>query len=155
MAEAVSSAPGGYSRDPAIAPNLAALRRYLRSHYDAQPLLNKIVALRASAHLPGLLTDRQREQLMDEIARLQRDDGGWSLADMGTWKRVDNTALVTRTDGCATGLIVLTLEENRSRNANIERGRAWLVANQDKSIGAWPAWSLNKNRDPESNAGPS
>jgi squalene-hopene/tetraprenyl-beta-curcumene cyclase len=156
MAEALGRAPDGYSRDPAIAPNVAALRHYLRSHYDGQPLLNKIVALWASADLPGLLTSRQREQLMDEIDRLQRNDGGWSLADLGNWKRVDNTALVTRSDGYATGLIVLTLEETRTRKAAtaIERGRAWLVSNQDKSTGAWPAWSLNKDRDPRSNAGP-
>jgi hypothetical protein len=122
---------------------------------DRQPLLNIIVALWASAHLPGLLTHQQREHLIGEIVRLQREDGGWSLADLGTWKRVDNTALVTRTDGYATGLIVLTLEENRARNAapTIERGRAWLIANQDKSTGAWPAWSLNKDRDPKSPAG--
>ena len=156
MAVAVGSAPGGYSRDPAIALNLAALRAYLRSHYDAQPLLNKIVALWASAHLPDLLTREQREQMIGEIDRLQREDGGWSLADLGTWKRVDNTPLVNRSDGYATGLIVLTLEENRARNAaaNIARGRAWLVANQDQSTEAWPAWSLNKDRDPKSDAGP-
>ena len=155
MAVAVGSAPGGYSRDPAIALNLAALRAYLRSHYDAQPLLNKIVALWASAHLPDLLTREQREQMIGEIDRLQREDGGWSLADLGTWKRVDNTPLVDRSDGYATGLIVLTLEENRARNAaaNIARGRAWLVANQDQSTEAWPAWSLNKDRDPKSDAG--
>ena len=151
MAEAVGSAPGGYSRDPAIAPNLLALRSYLHSHYDAQPLLNKIVVLWASAHLPDLLRGEQREQLIGEIGKLQREDGGWSLADLGTWHRVDNTALVTRPDGYATGLIVLTLEESRSRSAaaTIERGRAWLIANQDKSTGAWPGWSLNKDRDPE------
>jgi squalene-hopene/tetraprenyl-beta-curcumene cyclase len=156
MAEAVGSAPGGYCREPAISSNLAALRAYLRSHYDQQPLLNKVVALWASAHLPGLLMREQREQLIDEIVRLQREDGGWSLADLGTWHRVDDTALVTLCDGYATGLIVLTLEENGARNtaAAVERGRAWLAANQDKSTGAWPAWSLNKDRDPKSNAGP-
>ena len=135
MAEAVGSAPGGYNRDLEIAPNLAALRTYLRGHYDSQPLLNKIVALWASARLPDLLTREQREKLIGEIERLQREDGGWSPADLGTWKRVDNKALVTRTDGYATGLIVLTLEKNRARNAAaaIERGRAWLIDNQDKS----------------------
>ncbi len=156
MAEAVGSAPDGYCRDPAIASNLAALRTYLRSHYDRQPLLNKIVALWASAHLPGLLMRVQREQLIGEIVRLQREDGGWSLTNLGTWKRVDDTALVTRSDGYATGLIVLTLEESRARKAAaaVKHGRAWLVTNQDKSTGAWPAWSLNKDRDPKSNAGP-
>ena len=34
-----------------------------------------------------------------------------------------------------------------------QRGLDWLVANQDKATGAWPAWSLNKNRDPKSNVG--
>jgi squalene-hopene/tetraprenyl-beta-curcumene cyclase len=156
MAEAVGSAPSGYSNDPAIAPNLAALDTYLKRHYDAQPLLNKIVALWAGAYLSDLLTREQREQLVGEIDRLQREDGGWSLADLGTWKRVDNTALVTRSDGYATGLIVLALEENHVSNAAaaIDRGRAWLVANQDRTTGAWPAWSLNKDRDPRSNAGP-
>jgi len=32
-------------------------------------------------------------------------------------------------------------------DASIARGRAWLIANQDKTTGAWTAWSLNKNRD--------
>jgi hypothetical protein len=32
-------------------------------------------------------------------------------------------------------------------------GIAWLEANQDKQTGAWPAWSLNKNRDPKSEVG--
>jgi hypothetical protein len=35
----------------------------------------------------------------------------------------------------------------------IALGVAWLLANQDKTTGAWPAWSLNKNRDPKSNTG--
>jgi len=33
------------------------------------------------------------------------------------------------------------------------RGIGWLIANQNKTTGAWPAWSLNKNRDPKSDAG--
>ena len=33
------------------------------------------------------------------------------------------------------------------------RALDWLAANQDKTTGAWPAWSLNKSRDPKTNAG--
>ena len=40
------------------------------------------------------------------------------------------------------------------KTTSVKRGLQWLKANQDKSTGAWQAWSLNKNRDPNSNAGP-
>ncbi len=43
MALAVGGAPDNYRNDPKIAANLAALRGYLQSHYEAQPLVNKIV----------------------------------------------------------------------------------------------------------------
>ncbi len=48
MAMAVGHAPGNYRSDPKISKNLDSLIRYLHSHYEAQPLLNKIVALWAS-----------------------------------------------------------------------------------------------------------
>ncbi|MGB6689591.1 MAG: hypothetical protein WBE76_17285 [Terracidiphilus sp.] len=154
MAMAVGRAPDNYRDDPKIAASLNALRGYLQSHYDAQPLLNKIIALWASARLPGLLTNKERSALIADLKGRQRDDGGWSLTDLGAWKRIDNTPLETRSDGYATGVVVLALEENRKRDAATKRGLAWLEANQDKTTGAWPAWSLNKNRDPNSDAGP-
>jgi squalene-hopene/tetraprenyl-beta-curcumene cyclase len=154
MAMAVGRAPDGYRDNAKIVANIDALRGYLRGHYDAQPLLNKTIALWAAAHLPGVLTDPQRRTLIAELQSKQRDDGGWSLTDLGTWKRVDDTPLATRSDGYATGVVVLALEENGLRDAAVRSGVAWLETNQDKSTGAWPAWSLNKNRDPNSPAGP-
>ncbi|MGA2535760.1 MAG: hypothetical protein ABSF53_07095 [Terracidiphilus sp.] len=156
MAVAVAKVPDHYQDDPKIAANLAALTGYLSSHYEAQPLLNKVVALWASKSYPGLLTSAQSASLLAEIHKLQRPDGGWSLTDLGTWERVDNTPLETHPDGYATGLLVLVLEEielRPSEDSSIGRGRAWLLANQDKTTGAWPAWSLNKKRDPASNVG--
>jgi hypothetical protein len=66
-----------------------------------------------------------------------------------------------RPDGYATGLTVLVLEEAVATDSHLKarardpiaHGVAWLKANQDKATGAWPAWSLNKNRDPNSNVG--
>jgi squalene-hopene/tetraprenyl-beta-curcumene cyclase len=153
MAVAVGNAPDHYRDNLKIAANLEALRGYLTSHYDAQPLLNKIVTLWASKRFPGLLTREQRSELLADLAIRQREDGGWSLSDLGTWERVDNTPLETRSDGYATGLIVRVLEENSVPDSHVKRGLEWLVANQDKTTGAWPAWSLNKNRDPKSNIG--
>jgi hypothetical protein len=153
MALAVGNAPDNYRDNLKIAANLEALRGYLTSHYDAQPLLNKIVTLWASKRFPGLLTREQHSELLADLATRQHQDGGWSLSDLGTWERVDNTPLETRSDGYATGLIVRVLEENSVPDSHVKRGLEWLVANQDKTTGAWPAWSLNKNRDPKSNIG--
>ena len=153
MAEAVANAPDNYRADPKITGNISSLRVYLTSHYEAQPLLNKIVVLWASAQFPGLLTPPQRNKLLEDIYGCQRADGGWSLADLGTWQRRDHTPLETRPDGYATGITILALEQNHVANPNVESGVQWLIANQDKTTGAWPAWSLNKNRDPNSNIG--
>ncbi|HUB29684.1 MAG TPA: hypothetical protein VL967_08295 [Terracidiphilus sp.] len=153
LAEVVANAPDNYRADPSVIGNLAALRIYLVSHYDAQPLLNKIVALWASARFPNLLTPAQRNALLSEINARQRDDGGWSLTDFGSWQRRDKTPLETRSDGYATAIAVLAFESNHIANSYSRRGVQWLITNQDKTTGAWPAWSLNKNRDPKSNVG--
>jgi squalene-hopene/tetraprenyl-beta-curcumene cyclase len=154
MAMAVGFAPAHYRDERQTAPHVQALIGYLRSHYDAQPLLNKTIAFWAMARFTGLLTDEQRNKLLSDLESRQRDDGGWSLTDLGTWKRVDETPLETRSDGYATGVILLALEENRIHDASVKRGIAWLESNQDKTTGAWPAWSLNKKRNPQSDAGP-
>ena len=156
MALAVGTAPDRYMNDKKIAVNLDLLRSYLQSHYDAQPLVNKMAAMWASSYLPGVLTLDQMHALVDEVDALQHKDGGWSLTDLGTWKRRDGTPLETRSDGYATGLAVLVLKESpvtSDKKPHVAQGLAWLEANQDKTTGAWPAWSLNKNRDPKSDAG--
>ena len=153
LAVAIGKAPDHYRDDPRIGANLTALTGYLQSHYEAQPLLNKVAALWASAWFPSVLPAAERTRLREDLYGRQHPDGGWSLTDLGTWKRMDETPLETRSDGYATGLAVLVLEETHVKDAHVKRGVEWLVANQDKATGAWPAWSLNKNRDPKSNVG--
>jgi hypothetical protein len=150
----VARTPDRYRDDAAIAAHLPLLTSYLSSHYAAQPLLNKVVALWAAQAYPALITADQRRDLVANLFRLQHADGGWSASDLGDWERRDKTPLEYRPDGYATGLIVLVLEESAApqsaasqTDASIARGRAWLIANQDKTTGAWTAWSLNKNRD--------
>jgi len=161
MAIAVAKAPDHYRDDPKIAANLAALTAYLSSHYEAQPLLNKVIALWGSNWYPNLLSAAQRAKVLDDLYARQRAEGGWCLTDLGTWERMDNSPLEHRADGYATGLAVLVLEETTAANPQfkaraggpIAHGIAWLEASQDKTTGAWPAWSLNKARDPKSNVG--
>jgi hypothetical protein len=48
---------------------------------------------------------------------------------------------------------VLALEENGFKTPEMQRGLAWLTANQNKAEGLWPAWSVNVKRDPKSDVG--
>ena len=152
LAVTIGKAPDGYRKDAGIQENLKLLAGYLESHYEEQPLVNKVAALWASEWFPGIMTKAQCRQLLAELTAKQRRDGGWSMADLGTWTRRDGTPLDTRPDGYATGLTVLALEElhcNCSCGVIKSRGLDWLASNQNPETGAWPAWSLNKNRDPK------
>jgi len=156
MAMAAGTAPDNYKSGPKIAANLTALTGYLKSHYAAQPLLNKIVALWAAQSFPDVLGTNERAALVAELDKLQHEDGGWALADLGPWaRRSDGSPPEKRSDGYATALIVLVREEGVASptDAYIAKGIAWLERNQDKASGAWTAWSLNKSRDPASMPG--
>jgi hypothetical protein len=154
---ATATAPDRYADDPKIQSNLNLLRAYLRSHAAAQPLVNRITLLWASSKLPDLMTRAERKSLVAEILKKQQPDGGWSLTSLGegTWKRHDKTPFDLRSDGFATGIVVLALEENNldKKSPELKRGLTWLIANQNKTSGQWPAWSVNVQRDPNSEVG--
>jgi len=58
-------------------------------------------------------------------------------------------------DGVATGIITLALEETGvSRdNPQLKRGISWLMSNQNAAEGSWPASSVNKRRHLSSDTG--
>jgi len=150
---AVGRAPDNYQHDRKIQENLRLLRGFLRREYDQQPLLNKVYVLWASARLPGLLNEKERSALVATLASKQQPDGGWGVNDLGTWKRRDDTPEETKSDGLATGLTVLALEQSGVGRASAKRGLAWLAQNQSQDDGKWSAWSLNKKRDPSTDIG--
>ena len=158
---AVGSAPDHYADDAGIQANLGLLRGYLRREAGKQPLINRIHLLWASARLSGLMDATERAALVKELYAKQRPDGGWCLTDLGlaqdgtlAWKRRDQTPFPAVSDGYATGLVVLALEENNlGGNAQAQRGLTWITANQSKADGRWQAWSVNVDRKPESDIG--
>ncbi|HEY1421943.1 MAG TPA: hypothetical protein VGF20_00705 [Candidatus Acidoferrum sp.] len=165
---AVGSAPENYRATPEIQSNLQLLREYLDREYSSQPLVNRITLLWASTKLPGLLTPERQKSIIEDVLNRQKADGGWSLfplaktwhdlgpsAAVGRWKRADGSLQETRSDGYATGLAVFVLQQSgiSRENAQIKRGREWLVRNQSAKEGYWAAYSLNKRRDPASNVG--
>jgi hypothetical protein len=148
---AVGVAPGGYAAGEDAKAGLDRLRKYVASTFDAQNLFNRTTMIEAASHLDGLVTPSQRQRTAEEVAALQQPDGGWSMSRFGTFARVDKTPLDTISDGYATALAVLTLQQANHPNLGpaLSRGLAWLVSHQEAS-GRWGATSLNKQRDPAS-----
>ena len=162
MATAVGMVSGKYSNDLAMRDRVERLRNYLLRSYVAQPALNQLYVLWASAEMPGLLSDLQREELIQKVAGLQNADGGWSLSSLdkqeaskpgllGLFKHSNQT---DGSDGCATGLAVLVMEKTgiNSRDPVLQRGLAWLRSHQSQK-GSWWAASMNGFRDPASDTG--
>lgn len=148
-AVAVGIAPENYRLTPEIQQNLKMLREYLNRESAAQTPINRVALLWASAKFPGLLTSAQQHSIVDEALSKQRADGGWSLSSLvGTWQRNDGTPLVADSDGYATGLIVFALEETgiSREDLHVKQGLSWLVRNQSRWGGRWPAYSLNRRR---------
>jgi hypothetical protein len=152
---AAVNAPQGYAQGPGAQPHLAALQQYLRRGYASQPVLNQLYVLWASAKDHELLTTNERKALLAKLHALQQQDGGWRTAAMDERERVDHSPQSMESDGYATGLVVLAIEQSGipPHDPALARGRQWLKQHQDKD-GAWNAVSINKQRDPESDAGP-
>jgi squalene-hopene/tetraprenyl-beta-curcumene cyclase len=156
-AVAVGTAPQEYRSAPKIQDGLQLLREYLRQGQGEQSLLNRVALLWASTKIPGLLKPEQQTSIINEVLTKQQEDGGWSASSLvvQTWKRHDSTPLETKSDGYGTGLVSYILEQAGMARTQVQlkRGLSWLARNQDKTAGLWPAYSLNKRRDPASDVG--
>ncbi len=154
-AVAIGTAPGGYASSPDIQEQLKLLRGYLQRGAETEHLFNRVMVLWASAKLPEVLTPGQRQAIIDAVAGKQQDDGGWSTSALGPWKRADGTALDVKSDGLATGLVMLALQQTgvSRADARVRKGLDWLVQHQDPATGMWSATSLNKLRDASSDIG--
>jgi squalene-hopene/tetraprenyl-beta-curcumene cyclase len=147
---ATGTAPGNYRSAPEIQDGLKALREYLLKGRASQIPIDRVMLLWASTKVPGLLTPAEQKAIVDEALGKQQADGGFSLSGLvGAWKRADGTPLETRSDGYATGVVALALQQagvTRDR-PELKRALAWLNLNQDPAEGRWLAYSLNKKRD--------
>jgi squalene-hopene/tetraprenyl-beta-curcumene cyclase len=142
------------------------LRRYLRSRVAEQRAFNRAWMLLAAARLDGLLTNKERDAIVTELESLQREDGGWSLADLGVWRWTGqeapfappgaiDRALIAQPDGYATGLVVYALRRSGRpvSSPTVRKGQQWLIEHQvpervdDPAWAPWRAYSLNYDRE--------
>jgi squalene-hopene/tetraprenyl-beta-curcumene cyclase len=157
-AMAVGMAPGGYASSPevkdGVKDGITALRGFLQRGLGTQNVFNKLMLMAASGTLDGLLTPEQSRAILEETRALQRADGGWSVATFGTWTRVDQSAPATESDALATALATLAFQRAGvpATDPSLTRGLDWLRHNQDPATGGWSTASLNKQRDPASDA---
>jgi len=150
---AVGSAPGylGQALDEDATRGVRSLRDYLRKRFPEESLFNRLWILEASTTLDGLLSADQKSQVIDQLLAVRREDGGWTLASFGNFKRVDGTTQSQDSDAYATGLAVHALLRAGSppSRPEVARGLGWLRSHQ-QGDGSWTGRSLNKERDPTS-----
>ena len=151
MLASVLDAPDGYAKEPDVQAHLDRLQVFLRRGYRTQPVLNQIYVLWASAKQPDLLSPTERKALLASIQDQQQADGGWTTTNMDERERKDDSPEPTESDGYATGIAVLAMEQAgvSRHDPTLVCGVNWLTTHQQQD-GTWKAQSINKKRDPGS-----
>lgn len=102
----------------------------------------------ASLGVEGMMTKGERKEIIKGLFALQKPDGGWNLATLGTnWKRSDGTPQDYETsDGYGTGFVIYTLRTAGvpSDDPRIQKGIQWLKTHQ-RANGRWFTRSMDKD----------
>ena len=144
---AVAAAPEGYANTERAHQGLERVRNYLRAHPSAN-MHQRGMLLLAARHLQGLITDQQRKQTTSDLLALQQPDGGWCMAGLADWKRVDGKALDrTASDGYGTGFAVYALRHGAAIpvvDPRLSKAVSWLKTHQCAD-GSWFTRSPHKD----------
>ncbi len=158
-AMAAATAPGWLAvvKDEAMLAGLAKLKRYLRETPPPHDYA-RVLLLWAGTRMPELLDDVGRAQLIDQLVKHQRPDGGWSIRNFAApeaWGkgnraeklRAEPEFATTPSDGHMTGLAVIVLREAglAKDDPRLAKAVAWLKSNQRES-GVWWTRSLNTDK---------
>ena len=93
------------------------------------------------------MDDEEKQAWINDLLSQQKQDGGWSVATLGDWKREDGSEQDTSSsDGYGTGFVIFVLRQAgvSKTDARIQRGVEWLKANQ-RVTGRWFSRSLYKD----------
>ncbi len=151
---AVGMTPSEYKSAPDNKKRLELLTSYLRKGWAQRDPFDRAMMLLASSELEGLLTPQKVRETVEGLIELQREDGGWNLASLGSWIPRKGFAPTLGSDAYATGLLAYALIQagESPKRQPLRRALSWLVANQDVN-GQWHSVSINKKRRSGSGVG--
>ncbi|GAA4473338.1 squalene--hopene cyclase [Novipirellula rosea] len=155
----VGIAPDRYADTPQARVGLEKLRKYFHDN-PPKSLHHRAMLAWGSIRVDGIVSEADCNETLAELLSRQLDDGGWSTAGLLTdWKdlvRPHERPLQTETsDGYGTGLVIVIARELGlpADDMRLQRGIAWLKANQRKN-GMWFTRSpVNECSNLISNAG--
>ncbi len=158
-ARAVANAPGWLAAQKGT-QNEAHIRRLeelLRSERNLQGDYDRTDLLWTATEYPGLLDAKRMSELTAMVLSHQQPDGGWSIRTFARpeeWGkgnraqklREEPELLNPPSDGHMTGLAIIALRKAGipAGDPHIQRGVAWLLANQ-RASGRWYTRSLNRD----------
>jgi squalene-hopene/tetraprenyl-beta-curcumene cyclase len=142
---AVSVAPDDYRASESAHRGIEKIKTYLRAN-PPPTLHHEAMLLWASSYGEAFLDSQAREATIEKLLKLQRDDGGWSLATLGNWQRADNAPQDESSDGYGTGFVVYVLRRGglEANHPALVRGIDWLKSHQRES-GRWITRSLKQD----------
>lgn len=145
-AMAVGAAPASYRSSPEVRRHVRALVEYLQREEPTQSLHMRLMALWAATALPEALPAARRKRIIREAGRLQKPDGGWTLASLGPWDAHPAASPSAGSDSYATALIGCVLIQSgvKPSHPSLSRALDWLRAHQNPKDGSWQASSMNK-----------
>ena len=136
---ALAMAPIEYRSQPNAMEAEKKLHQYLKANAPTAPH-QQAMMLWAARHAPELATVEQQQRWVKSLRKLQQEDGGWVLAQLGDaqWQREDEKPHHQTSDGYATALGLYALRQAgvSKEDPGIVRGIKWLKANQRQS-GRW------------------
>lgn len=142
---AVSVAPEDYRASDTARQGIEKIKAYL--HANPPPTLHhEAMLLWANSFGEAFLDSQARDATKEKLLKLQREDGGWSLATLGNWQRADNTPQDESSDGYGTGFVVYVLRRAglEANHPALVRGIGWLKSHQRES-GRWITRSLKQD----------
>jgi squalene-hopene/tetraprenyl-beta-curcumene cyclase len=143
----VGAAPDGYAETPGAKAGLDKIREYFERNPPAN-LHHRAMKLLVSLNVDGIMTEPERQQVVDDLFALQKPDGGWGVVTMGNWERSDDkTQDMESSDGYGTGFAVYLLRQAGvpAEDPRIQKGIAWLKTHQ-RASGRWFTRSMWKDR---------